>query len=77
MKSKVKLSDKMTELEFDVGYWFADELKAFGYTLGIPGAKKMRKDELEKAIKTFLKSGKTISTSRSLTKKALKTSIPG
>jgi SAP domain-containing new25 len=72
MKSKPKLSPKMTVPEFDVGYWFADELKEFGDRLGIPGAKRMRKDELEKAIKIFLKSGKVTGTSRPLAKTGTK-----
>jgi len=72
MKSKTKLSSRMTEQEFDVGYWFADELKEFGDELGISGAKKLRKDELERAIKTFLKSGKITGTLRSLAKEGSK-----
>src|SRR5437016_9061989 len=48
----------MTLSEFDNGYWYATELKEFAETIGIPSAGKLRKDELEKAIKLFLKSGK-------------------
>ena len=48
----------MSVTQFDNGYWYATELKEFAETIGIPSAGKLRKDELEKAIKLFLKSGK-------------------
>ncbi|MEK6337334.1 MAG: SAP domain-containing protein [Acidobacteriota bacterium] len=44
--------------QFDNGYWYATDLKEFAQTIGIPSANKLRKDELEKAIKLFLKTGK-------------------
>ena len=40
------------------GYWYLDELKDFGSQIGIPEAKKLRKDELEQAIVAFLRTGK-------------------
>jgi hypothetical protein len=55
---KPKLSKSMSLTEFDNGYWYATELKRFGVELGIPSASKLRKDELEEAIKLFLKTGK-------------------
>jgi hypothetical protein len=59
----------MTIVEFDNGYWYAAEVRKFAETIGIPSASKLRKDELEKAIKLFLKTGKTeIPTKRSLSK---------
>src|SRR6185295_15953440 len=54
----------MTLAQFDNGYWYATELKEFAQTIGIPSASKLRKDELEKAIKVFLKSGKIKSPTR-------------
>jgi len=48
----------MTLTQFDHGYWYATELKAFAETVGIPSASKLRKDELEGAIKLFLETGK-------------------
>lgn len=48
----------MTQAQFDNGYWYATELKEFAKTIGIPSASRLRKDELEKAIKVFLKAGK-------------------
>lgn len=48
----------MTVTQFDNGYWYATELKEFAETIGIPSASKLRKDELEKAIKQFLRTGK-------------------
>jgi len=63
----------MTVSQFENGYWYATELKDFGETLGIPGATKLRKDELEKAIILFLKTGRIESpTKRSLTKTGIK-----
>ena len=54
----------MTCAQFDNGYWYATELKEFAETIGIPFASKLRKDELEKAIKLFLESGKIKSPTR-------------
>jgi hypothetical protein len=48
----------MTLTQFENGYWYATELKQFAVDLGIPSASKLRKDELEDAIKFFLKTGK-------------------
>ena len=48
----------MTQAQFDNGYWYATELNEFAKTIGIPSASRLRKDELEKAIKVFLKAGK-------------------
>ena len=60
----------MTLTQFDNGYWYATELKEFAATIGIPSASKLRKDELEKAIKLFLETGKI----KSPTKRSLSTS---
>ena len=57
MKPKAKLSASMTLTEFDNGYWYATELKTFAQTIRLPSAGKLRKDELEKAIRLFLKTG--------------------
>jgi hypothetical protein len=54
----------MTVAEFDHGYWYATELKTFAETIGIPSASKLRKDELEQAIKLFLRTGKIKSSRR-------------
>ncbi len=48
----------MSETEFDNGYWYAFEIKAFAKDIGISLATKLRKDELEKLIKIFLRTGK-------------------
>ena len=60
----------MTLAEFDNGYWYATELKEFAEKIGIPSATRLRKDELEKAIKLFLETGKI----KSPTKRSLSTS---
>jgi len=52
-----KLAASMTETEFDNGYWFATDLKKFAEKLGVPSARRLRKDELEKAVKHFLRTG--------------------
>jgi hypothetical protein len=56
---KTTLSKSMTEAEFDNGYWYATELKKFAVKVGIPSANKLRKDELEKALKHFIRTGET------------------
>lgn len=58
---KKKLSRSMTLTQFDNGYWYTNELKEFAQTIGIPSASKLRKDELEKAIKFYLRTGKIAS----------------
>ena len=58
MKRKTKLSTSMTSTQFDNGYWYATEIKNFAKRIGIPCASKLRKDELERAIKVFLETGR-------------------
>jgi hypothetical protein len=54
----------MTVTQFENGYWYATVLKHFADSIGIPSANKLRKDELERAIKLYLKTGKIISPTR-------------
>src|SRR5205814_6189768 len=51
------LSPMMTLRDFENGYWYLDQLKDFAERIGIPAARKLRKDELEKAIVAFLRTG--------------------
>jgi hypothetical protein len=51
------LSLSMSLTRFDHGYWYATELKQFADEIGIPFAGRLRKDELERAIRQFLRSG--------------------
>jgi hypothetical protein len=51
----------MTVSDFENGYWYLDQLKRFAERIGIPAAKRLRKDELEKAIVAFLERGKGVS----------------
>jgi hypothetical protein len=60
----VKLSRSMTETEFDNGYWYADDLKKFAEKIGVPSARRLRKDELELAVKHFLRTGDAMSFAR-------------
>ena len=63
------LSPRMTLRDFENGYWYRDQLKNFAERIGIPAARKLRKDELEKAIVLFLRTGHAaLPTRRSLRK---------
>jgi SAP domain-containing new25 len=67
------LSPTMTVPEFENGYWYLDQLKHFAEGVGIPAAKKLRKDELENAIVVFLRTGNAaVPTKRSLRKTGVK-----
>jgi hypothetical protein len=65
-----KLSKSMTVRQFDNGYWYALEIKAFAVDIGIPAASRLRKDELEELIKHFLRTGSV----RNPTRKTLSSS---
>jgi hypothetical protein len=68
-----KLSPTMTLTEFENGYWYREDLKDFGLRIGIPSAASLRKDELERAIIAFLRSGTLKApTERALRKKGVK-----
>ena len=47
----------MTLRAFDNGYWYAAELRSFAVEMRIPSASKLRKDQLEAAIKDLLFDG--------------------
>ena len=64
MKAKTKLSASMTLAQFENGYWYATELKKFADSIAIPDASRLRKDELEQAIKLFLRTGRIKSSSK-------------
>ena len=67
------LSSTMTVRDFENGYWYLDQLKSFAERIGIPAAKKLRKDELETAIVAFLRTGTAaLPTKRSLSKTGVK-----
>lgn len=51
---KHKLSAAMTLRAFDNGYWYVAELRSFAVKMRIPSASKLRKDQLEAAIKNLL-----------------------
>ena len=59
MTKRTALAATMTEAEFDNGYWYATELQEFAAKVGIPSARKLRKDELEKALKHFFRTGES------------------
>jgi hypothetical protein len=67
------LSPTMTLREFENGYWYREELKDFAASIGIPSATRLRKDELEKAIVRFLRTGTAaLPTKRALRKTGVK-----
>ena len=67
------LSPTMTLRDFENGYWYLVQLKDFAGRIGIPAAKKLRKDELEKAIVAFLRTGRAaLPTQRALRKTGVK-----
>ena len=73
MPRRNRLSKNMTLRQFDHGYWYATEIKRFAQSLGLPSAHKLRKDELEKAIRHFLVHGKVTSpTKRDLSRSGIK-----
>ena len=78
MAKKINLSQSITEKQFDNGYWYALEIKEFARKIGIPSFSKLRKDELEKSIKHFLRTGKIKSpTKRKLSNTGIKDSDKG
>ena len=60
------LSPTMTVHDFQNGYWYLDQLKNVAECIAIPAAKKLRKEELEKAIVAFLRTGHLARIHRSL-----------
>ena len=73
MRKANALSRTMTVRDFENGYWYLDQLKHFAGRIGIPAAKKLRKDDLEKAIVAFLRTGKAaLPTNRSLRRTGVK-----
>lgn len=69
MARRIELTKTITEREFENGYWYATELRAFAVKIGVPSANKLRKDELEKALTHFIRTGESKSlVTRGLTK---------
>lgn len=60
MPSNPRLSKQMTVDVFENNYWYAVELKAFAKEIGIPRSHRLRKDQLESAIKRYLSDGKLV-----------------
>jgi hypothetical protein len=64
MPQNEKLRGSMTLADFDHGYWYATEIKAFAKSIGIFGVSTLRKDELEDLIRHFLRTGKVTHSKR-------------
>ena len=63
----------MTLREFTNGYWYLDALRDLASQIGIPEATKLRKDEIERAIVAFLRTGTvSLPTKRALRKTGVK-----
>jgi len=63
----------MTPREFENGYWYLDDLRDFASQIGIPEASRLRKDEIERAIEAFLRTGTAdLPTKRALRKTSAK-----
>jgi hypothetical protein len=59
-----------TVAEFESGYWYALELKQFARNIGVPNSSKLRKDQLEEIIKSYINSGSaSIKTERAVAKR--------
>lgn len=68
-----RLSPTMTLREFENGYWYLYDLREFAIQIGIPEAKRLRKDEIESAIVNFLRTGTlSLPTKRALRKTGMK-----
>lgn len=57
MKKKLILNQNTSAKDFEKNYFYAVELKEFAKTIGVNGTAKLRKDQLEKIIKSFLLTG--------------------
>ena len=72
-RKPVGLGESMTETQFDNGYWYATELKDFAARIGVPSASRLRKDELEKTIRHFIRTREVKTfVKRGLTKASVK-----
>ena len=70
---KIKLSENITEAQFDNGYWYVEEIKLFAKELGIANSSILRKDELETLIKNYLRTGEIGASQRkNIIKKGIK-----
>ena len=59
--ARTVLSKRMSLRAFENGYWYQTELVEFGKQLGLP-AGRMRKNELQSAIKAYLTTGRLAKT---------------
>jgi hypothetical protein len=60
----MKLAETLTAEQFDRGYWYATELKSFADRHGLADAQHLRKDELETAIRGWLKTRRWVRPTR-------------
>lgn len=66
MVKRINLNKKMSVSQFDNGYWYATEIKAFAKEIGVVGTSRLRKDELEILIRSFLATGRVPKSKRNL-----------
>jgi hypothetical protein len=67
MAKKAILTKNITVEQFENGYWYAEEIKAFAKQIGIRNTSKFRKDQLEELIKAFIRTGKVPSSTKKTT----------
>jgi hypothetical protein len=67
-----QLSASMSVTQFDHGYWYATELRRFAAGLGIPSVARLRKDELERAVRQFLRTGEVDMAARNSTEASVR-----
>lgn len=57
MSKTTSLYKIKTVAEFESGYWYALELKKFATDIGVANSAKLRKDQLEEIIKSYIEFG--------------------
>ncbi len=57
MNNSKKLHNIKTLDEFERGYWYAIDLKQFAKEIGVANGNKLRKDQLEAVIKSYIQTG--------------------
>lgn len=69
MTQSKSLHQVKTVAEFESGYWYALELKEFARDIGVPNSSKLRKDQLEEEIKSYIETGSVLNGNKSNTSK--------
>lgn len=65
MAQHKNLQQVKTVAEFEGGYWYASELKKFAKDIGVANSSKLRKDQLENIIKSYIETGRVLNAEQS------------